>query len=169
MKSFSELIARWETFYLLSGTAAATLMGLLFVAFSIHIENFRRETYADLQRFAALTFNSFFYALIISLWFLIPGLSVLGLGIPMLLLGLLSLGNVVYQRRQAHRIQLAHEGVSISGKFTLPIISLVVLVAAAVGVMLQIPYSLYGFVLVIVMLLISASVNAFSLLVQIKA
>jgi hypothetical protein len=76
---------------------------------------------------------------------------------------------VVYQRRQAHRIQLAHEGVSISGKFTLPIISLVVLVAAAVGVMLQIPYSLYGFVLVIVMLLISASVNACSLLVQIKA
>ncbi len=64
---------------------------------------------------------------------------------------------------------MAHEGVSITGKFTLPIISLVVLVVAAVGVMLQIPYSLYRFVLVIIMLLISASVNAFSLLVQIKA
>ena len=31
MTEFQQLVANWETFYLLAGTAAATLIGLLFV------------------------------------------------------------------------------------------------------------------------------------------
>lgn len=60
---FSEVISSWETYYLLVGTAAVTLIGLLFVAITINIDTFRRRTGTDVQLFGVLTFNSFFYVL----------------------------------------------------------------------------------------------------------
>lgn len=35
---FAEPIASWENFYMLTGTAAATLVGLIFVSVSLHID-----------------------------------------------------------------------------------------------------------------------------------
>jgi hypothetical protein len=55
MSDFAQIISDWETFYLLSGTAAATLIGLLFIAVSIHIEIFNRQPYSHFSHFAALT------------------------------------------------------------------------------------------------------------------
>jgi hypothetical protein len=46
--TFPELIKEWETFYLMVGTAAATLIGLLFVAVSIHAK--RPQTCTTLPR-----------------------------------------------------------------------------------------------------------------------
>ena len=44
MNDFQTSLAAWETFYLLAGTAAATLIGLLFIAISIHIDVFQRKS-----------------------------------------------------------------------------------------------------------------------------
>ena len=60
MTDFSQMVGEWETFYLLTGTAAATLIGLLFVAVSINIEPFQGKERPDLQHFGALTFNASF-------------------------------------------------------------------------------------------------------------
>jgi hypothetical protein len=166
MTDFAQIVADWETFYLLVGTAAATLTGLLFVAASIHIDVFRREAFSDLQHFAALTFNCYFYVLVISILFLIPHLSFLGLGIPLLVLGILGAGNALLQQRRARRVAQGRPGTSLVSRFTIPALCLVALAAIAIGLLFHVGQGLYGLVVVIVFLLGSASVNAWTLLVR---
>ena len=163
--SFSELIASWETFYLLLGTAAATLIGLLFVAVSINIDLFRKKAYLDMQYFATLTFNSFFYVLVIALLFLIPGPTRLGLGLPLLFLGLLGFGNTILQSRRARRIQAGRKGGGVPIRFTIAAVSLIGLALAGLGFILGIQTGLNLLVVVLILLLGSAAVNAWSLLV----
>lgn len=166
MTEFSQTIGEWETFYLLAGTAAATLIGLLFVGVSIHIDVFHRKALSDLHHFAALTFNCFFYVLLISILFLIPRLSPLGLGIPLTLLGVLGSVNAVIQQQRARSTHSNHQNVNIAGRFNVPIISLIGLTLLAVGIMFRVTLSAYGLVFVIILLLASASQNAWTLLVQ---
>jgi hypothetical protein len=49
MSGFSQQISGWETFYLLTGTAAATLIGLLFVAISVGKESIEAKATRDLS------------------------------------------------------------------------------------------------------------------------
>jgi hypothetical protein len=91
MTDFTNTVKESQTFYVMAGTAAATLIGLLFMAVSINIDVFRRRTSEDIQHFAALTFNCFFYVLLISMLFLIPRSSPVCLGTPLLLLEVLGL------------------------------------------------------------------------------
>jgi hypothetical protein len=168
MTDFTATIKEWETFYLLGGTAAATLIGLLFVAVSIHIDIFHRKTSTDLHHFAALTFNCFFYALLISMLFLIPNLSPLGLGVPLFLLGLLGLLNAVLQQRRARNNLQSTQAREIASRFNLPILGLLGLFIVSVGIMFRLILSLYGIIVVIFILLISAAQNAWALLVQIE-
>jgi hypothetical protein len=166
MPDFIATIAEWRPFYGLAGTAAATLIGLLFVAVSINIDTFRRRTSADLHHFAALTFNCFFYVLLISMLFLIPSLSSLALGISLLLLGALGLLNAVIQQRRFRKIHPDRQAADITGKFNIPILCMLGLTIVSVGILLQMSPSLYGLIVVVLALLISASQNAWALLVQ---
>jgi hypothetical protein len=158
-----EVITQWETFYLLAGTAAATLIGLLFIAVSLHLDAFRRATGADLPFFAPLTFNCFFYVLLISMIFLIPGLSAFWMGLPLLILGILALVGAMLQRQRAR----GRHG--ITNRFSLPILGLAILILVAALLIMQIAQSLYGFVVVVLLFLISASRNAWDLLVSAEA
>ena len=166
--TFPELIKEWETFYLMVGTAAATLIGLLFVAVSIHIENFHRNTSTDLHYFAALTFNCFFYVLLMAILFLVPRLSPLKLGIPLLLLSGLGIANMLIQKTRVKKIQAKRQNRQIANRFNVPIACLVGLLIVSLGTMFQITLSLYGMILVIILLLASASQNAWTLLVRIE-
>jgi hypothetical protein len=165
MNDFIKTITEWQTFYLLGGTAAATLIGLLFVAVSIHIDVFHRKTSTDLHHFAALTFNCFFYVLLISILFLVPRLSPLEMGIPLFLLDGLGLFNAIIQQHRARKNQ-PQQKTNIANKFNLPIMCLLGLVLISIGVMFKNTQSLYGLIVVVVFLLISASQNAWALLVQ---
>jgi hypothetical protein len=165
MNEFTQSIKNWETFYLLTGTAAATLIGLLFVAISINIEVFRRRVTYGLAHFAALTFNCYFYVLLIAILFVVPGLSPLALGLPLLILGLLGLVNAILQQRRARIYRLDHQGGSLAARFNVPIAGFAGLALMGVGVALGIKASLYGIVIVIILLLGSASQNAWSLLI----
>lgn len=163
---FSELIKEWETFYLMVGTAAATLIGLLFVAVSIHIDIFHLKTSADLHQFAALTFNCFFYVLLIAILFLVPRLSAFGLGIPLILLAGLGLINMVIQKFRVQSARSKHQNPGIAGKFNIPIVSLIALLLVSIGILFRVIFSLYGMILVVMLLLASASQNAWALLIQ---
>jgi len=78
--SVAEVIDSWHEFYLMAGTAAVTLVGLLFVALSLHLDTLLHETRAHLVTHARQTLLSFTYVLFISLAFLAPnpGPRVLG-------------------------------------------------------------------------------------------
>jgi hypothetical protein len=71
METFAQTIAEWHDFYLMLGTAAATLVGLLFVGLTLNVDLIRRADFFDVQHLAALTFNSFFYAVVFAIVFLI--------------------------------------------------------------------------------------------------
>jgi hypothetical protein len=70
--SSAELIDRWHDFYLLAGTAAVTLVGLLFVALSLHLDVLIRGHHDHLLTYARQTLLSFSFVLLISLLFLVP-------------------------------------------------------------------------------------------------
>jgi hypothetical protein len=166
MTDLAQTIGEWETFYLLTGTAAATLIGLLFVAVSIHIDTFHKEAYGDLQQFAALTFNSFFYVLVMALLFLIPGLSALGLGLPLLLLGLAGVVNGLWQQRRARRFQVQRGRGHLTGRFVLPILCQLGMAVVAAFLIAGVAEALYALTIVVVLLLASAAVNAWTLLMR---
>lgn len=168
MTSFAHDVSSWETFYLLAGTAAATLVGLLFVAVSINIDSFRQNAYGDLQLYAALTFNCFFYVLLISLLFLVPGISPLGLGLPLFVLGALGLANVLIQRRKAQRIQSERNARGIAARFVAPSLCLLGLALVGILTIAQVAEGLYGLVVIIVVLLAVAALNAWSLLLRVE-
>jgi hypothetical protein len=167
LSEYSVAMSSWETLYLLVGTAATTLMGLLFVAISIHVENFYQQDRLDLRNFGALTFNSFFYVLLIAVLFLAPGLGWSGLGILLLLLAIVDLVNASLQHSRARRAQILLGNQAIASRFWFPIVSLLGLVVISILVILHVPGSLYGVLVVVICLLGSASINAWSLLVQV--
>ena len=86
MPAFSEATAQWHDFYLLAGTTAATLMGLLFVAMSIHWDMVVQESRAHLHAIALEAFGSFLVVVFLSLMMLTPAGSPrpFGLGVAML-------------------------------------------------------------------------------------
>lgn len=62
----------WHDFYLMAGTASVTLVGLLFVALSLHVAVLFRGEHKDFRLLAAEAFQGYLYVLITSLLFLLP-------------------------------------------------------------------------------------------------
>lgn len=93
--TFYQVTAAWHDFYLLAGTVSATLMGLLFVAMSIHWDVIVHESKAHLHAIALEAFGSFLVVTFISLMMLTPasagrpfGLGILFLGTVRLVIGI---------------------------------------------------------------------------------
>jgi hypothetical protein len=93
--SFAETILAWHDFYLLAGTVSATLMGLLFVALSLHWDVVLEDSKTHLHAIAIEAFGAFLIVAFLSLLLLAPtsnarplGTGLLGLGVARLLIGL---------------------------------------------------------------------------------
>jgi hypothetical protein len=85
--SFTSALEQWRDFYLLAGTAAVTLMGLLFVALSIHLDVIVHPDGAHLNAMAKEAFLNLLFALMVSLMMLVPGSSQRPMGFFFMLLG----------------------------------------------------------------------------------
>jgi len=124
VEAFHHTIERWHDYFLLAGTAAATLMGLLFVSLSIHLEKVVAVRGAHLEAMAREAFVSFVIVLAISLMFLSVDLSRRPLGVSMVMLGLIRGVLSVGRLRQALRSSDADRGISRSGllaRFAFPL------------------------------------------------
>ena len=88
----AEILERWHEFYLLAGTAAVTLVGLLFVALSFNLDVLIHESREHLLRHARATMMSFIYLLVVSLVFLIPDSNARRLGATVAMASLVFLG-----------------------------------------------------------------------------
>ena len=64
--TFSQDLSEWTAFYALMGGAAATLLGLLFVALSVRLNIFHQRDVADVRDFAAFTFGTFLVAIAVA-------------------------------------------------------------------------------------------------------
>jgi hypothetical protein len=70
-----EFATSWHEFFLMAGTAAVTLAGLLFVAISIHVDALIHESRQHLLSFARLILFSYVGVLVLSLVMLVPAFS----------------------------------------------------------------------------------------------
>jgi hypothetical protein len=94
-EAFTAAIAAWQLFYSLTGSAAFTLAGLVFVAVSINIGMFALAgEQGDLAQFARQTLGNFLALMLISLIFLIPAQGPYGIGIPLLFIGVIMMWRV---------------------------------------------------------------------------
>ncbi|HEY7940597.1 MAG TPA: hypothetical protein VID25_01515 [Candidatus Limnocylindrales bacterium] len=161
-------LASWHDFYVTMGTAAASLIGLLFVALSINLEAITGGSRDDLRAFAEQAFNSFSVVLLIAVGFLIPTDNAASLGVAFLLLGaivgvrMLRRAPAVWRGRQRGQL-----GDALFWRFILPAGAMLGLVAAAVGFLVNQPSALYWLVFVIIGLLMSAARSSWDLLVRV--
>jgi hypothetical protein len=86
--TFSQALAEWTAFYALMGGAAATLLGLLFVAVSVRLNIFHQREVADVRDFAAFTFGTFLVAIAVAGFAIAPHAHRSTLALSLLLVGI---------------------------------------------------------------------------------
>ena len=86
--AFSQALANWTAFYALMGGAAATLLGLLFVAVSVRLNIFHQREVADVRDFAAFTFGTFLVAIAVAGFAIAPHAHRFTLALSLLLVSL---------------------------------------------------------------------------------
>jgi hypothetical protein len=101
-----ELIPPWHDFYLLVGTASATLVGLMFVAASIGAQVFKEENRAAMEAFISPTVVHFSTVLFVCILATIPEQTGLEF---IVLLSLLGLAGVAYSGRVWTQLIVRHK------------------------------------------------------------
>lgn len=166
---FAQAVDSWHDFYLMVGTAAATLLGLLFVSLSLNADAITRNENADLRALATHTFGSFLSVLMFAVLFLIPDQGPLGLGLP--LLGIAGYGlystvsNLLRTRGKAPR---AWGRGGVARRFAVPLLCYGILIVIAASVLQRRTGGLYSLVPVMIFLILSASRNAWDLLLRLR-
>ena len=171
--SAAERLARslegWHEFYLMAGTAAVTLVGLLFVALSFHLDTLLHEHRAHLLAAARLAFMNFVYVLMLSLFFLIPENTPLLLGIAVSVLSVVTLGYVLVAglRGRTKRAAGEHEQF-LRRRYVISGFVMGLSVVSALQLVLDPrPMLLYNFVAVVCAMLANAAGMSWDLLVQV--
>jgi hypothetical protein len=103
MESLRDILTEWHEFYTLLGTAAGTLVGLLFVAASVGSGVFTLERRAPLRLFLTATVVHFSSVLAVSLIMLLPLASWPVLGAIVLVCALVGLGYSALAMRDSVR------------------------------------------------------------------
>jgi len=169
MSQFNLAVAGWHDFYMMIGTAAATLIGLLFVSLSLNADMILRKENYDVRIFAAQTFTSFLCVLMFAVLFLIPNQEPAGLGLP--LLGIDLFGLYITARRffQLRRNEPRSWGRgSLARRFAIPTICFMTLLIIAITVLLGYTGGLYWLVPVMILLILYASINAWDLMLRLR-
>lgn len=156
---------RWHDFYLLVGGAAATLVGLLFVAISLGSRLITKQSVPALRVFVSPTLIHFIYVLVIATVVVIPTLTRAPLGILLVLVGLLSFGRALSTlpfMRQQHREQVIdkHDWV---WHLIAPSVSYLLFVGAGIGLLLGVTQAFNGLAFASILLLVSGIRNAWDM------
>ena len=86
-EAFAQALVEWSGFYTLMGSAAATLLGLLFVAVSMRLNIFHQSEVADVRDFAAFTFGTFLVAIAVAGLAIAPHAHRFTLAVSLLVIG----------------------------------------------------------------------------------
>ncbi|MGO9180556.1 MAG: hypothetical protein ACLQBX_09725 [Candidatus Limnocylindrales bacterium] len=106
-KAFQVALDSWHDFYLATASAAAALLGLLFVGVSINLASITAAERVDLRTRANLAFSNLLYLLGLSLIVLVPGSDAAFLAISFTVIAGLGLLRIV--RRVVVLLRANHE------------------------------------------------------------
>lgn len=99
----AKFIESWHDFYMMAGTASVTLVGLLFVALSFHLDILLHDRNGHILAYARNTMFSFVAVLLYSFFFLVPRWYGRPLGFQVLLLSVVFGGLAVFNSWRANR------------------------------------------------------------------
>jgi hypothetical protein len=165
MQTFSQTVAGWHDFYLLVGTAAATLVGLLFLALSLNAHLILGEDNTGSRILARQTFANFLSVVTFAALFLIPDPGPLGLGVPLAFIGAAGLYGVARRAvvsRRTHVRAFNHR--SIIRHLVVSGACFLALIVVAVSLLFEQTAGLYWLIPVMLVLIAGASQNAWELL-----
>jgi hypothetical protein len=165
--TYADGLQSWRDFYVTAGTAAATLVGLLFVGLSLHIRVV--ASHAGVRSLARVTLADFFVVLLVSLVILAP-MGTAGVATWLIGVGVLSLALVARPGREAfsgRRVRSIGLGLLFS-RFGLSALCYVGIVS--MGVLFSVGDlndALAGLLVLVVLLLVVAVRNTWDLLVTV--
>ena len=161
-------LTEWHTFFGAVAGVAATLIGLLFVALALNPRVMADASPAGLRTWAGQTFHDFLTVLIVALLVLIPDATAIGLGVPVLLLGLWGVARVAMDVRRV-RYDPAPEwhGRTLLGRFASSLVGYAIAVWVGVQVLLGDADAVGWLVSTVFFLMVSASSNCWDLLREI--
>lgn len=173
MQDFYRLIAAWQPFFISLAAISATLVGLLFVAISLHPNGSDPGNKANLRRLAQHTFADFVQVLFVGFCFSVPKMVPTFYGAAMLLIVAVSLQPVWAQlsaawRDRSHALHRQH----LLRRLSLSLLGRVLLLVGAGELLVRQPtldsvqQSVFFVFSGSVVLLISAMRNAWFLLMQ---
>jgi len=166
--TYPEWLGHWHEFYLMAGTAAVTLAGLLFVALSLHLDRMVEESHEHLLALARVTLLSFTMVLFASMAMLVPPT---GPHQTAIMLGVMSIAGLLFTFRLTRAVRHHEEAGFTRGqirkRLTFPTIGYLMMLLTAVGLILGIPEMLYMMVGAMCMILGNAAGTSWELLVQI--
>jgi hypothetical protein len=165
--ALAQPLQRWHDFYLLVGGAAATLVGLMFLAISLGSQLITPQQTEGLRVFVTPTVIHFIYVLAIAMVSVIPTLTRTPLGMLLVFAGLFSIGRtcaaVPYVRQQFR------EGfIDRSDWFwyvVTPLLSYLMLVGTGASLLLGASQALSGLAVATLVLLVSGIRNAWDMVV----
>ena len=108
--TFSQALAEWTAFYALMGGAAATLLGLLFVAVSVRLNIFHQRQVADVRDFAAFTFGTFLVAIAVAGFAIAPHAHRFSLALSLLLVSIAAFVAIAWIARLWIRLNVPAAG-----------------------------------------------------------
>src|SRR5579871_4632413 len=133
------------------------------------IDIFSDESETEIRALAEITLINFLTILMIALFFLIPHQSPLGLGLPLLLVAIFDLGRQarewIKHDRGTNSRPLAFLAIV---RVILPLAYQVTTILVAVSVLTGYTDSLYWMVWVVISILLSASMNAWGLMIRLS-
>jgi len=166
--TFNEWVGQWHEFYLMAGTAAVTLAGLLFVALSLHLDRLVEESHEHLLALARVTLLSFTFVLMVSMFMLVPAHSRRQTAI---LLGVMGVAGLLFTfrltRAVRHHDEAGFSRGQIRKRLMFPTIGYLMILLTAAGVLVGIPEMLFMMVGSMTMILGNAAGTSWELLVQI--
>jgi hypothetical protein len=166
---FDQAIERWHDFYLLAGGASATLIGLLFIAASLHPEMFGDGTASRARLAATQALSNFFIVLTVALVFLVPNQTPQTSGIVLIIIAILVLMRLGSIALQQHRGQIPGEQSSLLlYYYVLPFVYSVSMLYVAVTLWTGNSVGMGWLVWVIISILIGATATAWSMLTQLS-
>jgi hypothetical protein len=166
-ETLAQPLQSWHDFYLLVGEAAATLVGLMFVAISLGSRLITQQSVPGLRVFVSPTLIHFIYVLVIATVVVIPTVTRTPLGILLVLVGLFSFGRALtmipYMREQQRRqVVDNHDWV---WHLITPSISYLLFVGTGIGLIMGVSRAFNGLALASILLLVSGIRNAWDMVV----
>lgn len=168
--SYQAEVAGWHDFYILAGTASATLAGLLFVGLSLHLRIV--ITASEVRSLARVTLSNFGAILFVALFMVIPegsssaATELIAVGITSTVIASPSLVAAVRSGEWSFEMSLMQR-VRVVLRFGLSAASYLAIVVAGILLLSSVSAALILLVIVIVVLLIVSLRNTWDLLVTV--